>query len=195
MYETSFEEHVSVEEYLPTRGFVQVYGFLPSGKAKVDYAGFLGNTSQVNGNAELGQTGIDTSASFLVGGRLGLRYETLKLGVSASHEKTNFEGNILAVHDGPRSDFQDIPRVRVGADVSLDLMDFYLEGEWIYVGYGEHARDIDIHKAFYYGTLGYYINPSLFIYASYWYNHEILTSLIFPSRFPRRGCRTIFTTA
>jgi hypothetical protein len=175
VYETSFEEFVSVEEYLPTRGFAQVYGFLPSGKVKLDYAAFLGNSSMVNGDAELGQTGVDTSSSFLSGGRLGLRWKTLKLGVSATHEKGTIKGDILDIHDGPVSDFEDISRVRIGTDVSLDYRDFSLEAELIYLRYGERATDLDIYKAFYYGTLGYYVNSSLFVYASYWYNKEDAT--------------------
>jgi hypothetical protein len=122
-----------------------------------------------------------------VGGRLGLRYRTLKLGVSASHEKANFEGNILKVYEGPKSAFEDISRVRVGADISLAFMNCYVEGEWIYGGYGEHARDIGIDNRYYYGTLGYYITPSLFIYASYWHNREDLDIADFSVKVPTGG--------
>ncbi|MDP6037792.1 MAG: hypothetical protein QGG64_04520, partial [Candidatus Latescibacteria bacterium] len=63
VYETSFEEIISVEEYVPTRAFVQAYGFLPHNNFKLDYALYIGNSPNINDLKDNGQTGIDTTAS------------------------------------------------------------------------------------------------------------------------------------
>ncbi len=184
VYETSFEEFIFVEEYVPTRAFFQVYGFLPSNEMKLDYALFIGNSAQVNDDSDLGQTGVDTTSSFLVGGRVGLRYKTMKLGFSATRDRASVTGNILKVYKlfRPRSDFKNIPRFRLGADFSFDVGNLYAEGEWIRVSYRDRAPDISLDKNFYYGTLGVYLSGGLSVYATYWHNVEKLTHVDFSAK-------------
>ena len=84
VYESSFSEFISVEEYIPARAFIQAYGFLPSTEAKLDYAIYLGNSPNINDREFFGPTGVDTTDTFLVGGRVGFRYKELKLGSRCS---------------------------------------------------------------------------------------------------------------
>jgi hypothetical protein len=86
VYETSFNEFIPIEEFVPARAFVQAYGFFPFGESKLDYAVFVGNSPNINSDPERGQTGTDTTATILVGGRLGIRYRELNLGFSATRE-------------------------------------------------------------------------------------------------------------
>jgi len=84
VYETSFSEFIAVEEFLPARAFLQTYGFVTVGATKLDYALFLGNGPNINSDPNHGQTGVDTTDSFFVGGRIGIRIGEWKAGLSAT---------------------------------------------------------------------------------------------------------------
>ena len=76
----------------------------------------VGNSPNINNNPMIGQTGIDTTATFLLGGRLGWRYGELKLGLSATYDKDN---SAEVVGDSPniaRSELSAIPKIRFGGD-------------------------------------------------------------------------------
>ena len=168
VYETSFGEFISIEEYVPAVAFVQAYGFLPSGKAKFDYAVYLGNSANINDNRERGQTGIDTTTTFLVGGRLGIRYEELKLGLSATHEKENeFMDFAQAIGRTP-SELQELPVTRLGGDLSYNFANFSLESEFIIANIDEGFPELELDLDFFYATLGYHFTEELFVYGSYW---------------------------
>ncbi|MEL7170678.1 MAG: hypothetical protein AAGN64_15130, partial [Bacteroidota bacterium] len=55
VYETSFEEFLALEDYLPNQAFAQVSGTLPYRDMRLSYAGYLGNTGNVNTNPFRGQ--------------------------------------------------------------------------------------------------------------------------------------------
>ena len=57
VYESSFNEIILLDEFTPGRAFVQAYGFMPRGEVKIDYALYLGNSPNINGDA--GGTCID----------------------------------------------------------------------------------------------------------------------------------------
>jgi len=178
VYETSFDEFIAIEEFLPRRAFVQAYGFIPSGKAKFDYAVYVGNSPNINDQftnelyGEKQQTGIDTTTTFLLGGRLGLRYKELRAGFSLTHEKTNIFIPAAERLNEPVSKFQERPRVRLGADISYHLGDISFEGEYIGVFYDEGTETVEVDKRFLYGTLGWQTTEQLFVYGSYWYTLE-----------------------
>ena len=52
-YETSFGAFIPIEILTPVQGFAQVYGFLPTGEAKVDYAVYLGNSPNINNHPKV----------------------------------------------------------------------------------------------------------------------------------------------
>lgn len=196
VYEESFAEDISIEDYVPERAFAEVEGWLPVGPAKLDYAVYLGNSPNVNSQfdnlraGESRQTGVDTTASMLVGGRAGLRYGELELGISATRESVNFFRELAEPLDGGRpfvkdvspEDLTGIPRTRLGADLSYHRGPFALEGEYIAVRYDVDLPPelasldgpplIDLSRTFYYGTLGVEINERLLVYASYWNTDE-----------------------
>lgn len=168
VYETSFSEFIGIEEFVPARAFAQVYGFLPSGEAKFDYAVYVGNSPNINNNRERGQTGIDTTATILVGGRLGIRYQELKLGLSATHEKTNEFVGLAEIMNRQPSELQELPAIRLGGDLSYNFANFSLESEFITVNVDEGFPELKLGLDFYYATLGYYFTEKLFVYGSYW---------------------------
>jgi len=167
LYESSFSEIVgAIEEGIPSKAFVQVSGILPFRKAKLDYAFYAGNSPNINGQSDRGQTGVDTTNTFLIGGRVGAHFKDLKIGLSATHEKVNrrgeeFEGKPLYV-------LEEAPRIRLGGDLSFHLEKFYFEGEFIIAKNDEDLPEINLDGEFYYGTLGYQFTERLFVYGSYW---------------------------
>ncbi len=182
IYETSFNEFIPIEEYLPTRAYIQAYGFLPlSAEAKLDYAVYLGNSPNIStprpdslGNF---QTGIDTTDTFLIGGRLGVRYRELKAGVSATLDHVNFFQGAETVVGGSPSRFNEIRRLRIGGDFSYNLGPVAFESEIIVVSYDDDIAEVSLDKQFYYATLGYHLSDRLFAYGSYWNTSEDLTGV------------------
>jgi len=184
VYETSFNEFVAIEEYLPTRAYIQAYGFIPSGKTKFDYAVYIGNSPNISSQYDTQNTsddrltGLDTTTALLLGSRIGVRYGEFKAGISATHEKVNYFKPLAEFLNEPPSKFEELPRIRVGADLSYRLKNFSLEGEYISVFYDEGSEVIDVDKRFFYGTLGWNITEKLLVYASYWYTQEHDAELI-----------------
>lgn len=175
-------------DYVPQRAYVQVYGTLPVGDAQFDYTAYVGNSDagyiarQSDGGLRM--AGTDTTYAKLFGGRVGLRYNSLKVGVSGTVDETNmrqldFFGTSMPVGLG------DVDRYRVGADLSFDIADFFVEGEVISV---MHSMDDeqeaqwtgltesspmaallgeDLDQFFYYGMFGYQINDKLDVHTLY----------------------------
>jgi hypothetical protein len=169
VYETSFGEFIALEEFVPPRAFVQAYGFLPAGETKFEYAAYLGNSPNINNDPKKGQTGVDTTRTFLVGGRLGIRYRELKLGFSASSEKRNEFITLAPSLGRPPAELQELPTTRLGGDLSFHLANFSIESEFIMVNVNEDIPEIEFELGFYYATLGYHFAEALFVYGSYWF--------------------------
>jgi len=166
VYETSFQEDVYIDEFVPQRAYVQVYGYVPVDDYKFDYAGYVGNSPNINA-APPEQTGLDTTTTFLIGGRVGVRHPSFEVGFSATYDKpdfaTGFDDQVT-----PPLQFRGISRVRLGGDVFAETRNFSLRGEFIRVRYGDFHPVINVDKDFYYATLGYRFRGSLFVYLSYW---------------------------
>ena len=187
VYESSFNEIIFLDEFTPARAFVQAYGYVPKGDVKIDYAVYLGNSPNINDDAggdptaidEEGsnQTGIDTTTTFLVGGRLGLRFRDIKFGVSATHDYTNLLQTGADVLGHAAADFEELRRVRLGTDLSAHIGDFSFESEYIRVRYDDDIPDFLIRLEFYYVTVGYQWTEELSSYASYWLEEEELTGV------------------
>ncbi len=167
-YETSFEEFVAVEDYTPERAFVQVYGFFPFGETKFDYAVYLGNSPNINNNSEIGQTGVDSTDTFLGGGRIGLRVGELKFGFSFTRDNSNLLQQVEAEFPGgPAGRFNEVPRTRFGGDLSYHLGKLSFEAELIDFKLANES-ELDLERSFYYGTLGYQVTERFYTYASFW---------------------------
>jgi len=168
-YETSFGEFIEIEDLTPVRAFAQVYGFFPAGEAKFDYAVYVGNSPNINNDPSIDQTGIDTTATFLFGGRMGFRYGELKLGLSATHHEDNAAEGLAPELNIPRTELSLIPVTRFGGDLSYNFANFSFESEFIKVSLEKDNPKLEQNLDFYYATLGYHFSEELFIYGSYWF--------------------------
>ncbi len=170
-YETSFSDIIDIEAYLPQRAYAQVYGYLPIGEVKLDYGVYLGNGPNVRRGFEDGQSGTDSTTTFMIGGRVGIRTGDLKLGVSHTSDKSNF-----LLRDGgrfglPTAMLRNVPRARLGADFSYYQNRIFFEAEAIRV-YEDYQVDMDFDKRFAFATLGYQVTEDLLGYVSYWVMQE-----------------------
>lgn len=178
-YETSFSEFIPIEVLTPVSAFAQAYGFFPAGEAKFDYAVYVGNSPNISNDPSRGQTGVDTTATFLFGGRLGLRYGDLKLGLSATYDKDNSAEDLADALNIARTELSAIPKMRFGGDLSYNFANFSFESEFIKVSLEKDAPKLERNLDFYYATLGYHFTEALFLYGSYWLldSHAALPAL------------------
>ncbi|MBD3297939.1 MAG: hypothetical protein GF341_04730 [candidate division Zixibacteria bacterium] len=171
MYETSFSQFIDVTIAVPYRTFVQAYGFAPIGRAKLDYAAYLGNSPNINSDVTIGTTGRDTSTTFLVGGRFGVRYRELKAGVSGTFDRVN-EATITRDRQPgivpEDAKIYQLDRVRFGADLSYRVGPVVWESEIVFVDYENPEESIGTDSEFMYGTLGLQATDRLFVYGSGW---------------------------
>ena len=169
VYETSFNEFFDIEAFAPARAFAQVYGFFPVKNLKLDYAVYVGNSSNLNNDPEKGQTGVDTTTAFLVGGRIGIRKDELKAGLSFTYEKTDeFQYLAEVLGEEPQA-LRNWPKHRLGGDLSYNFRRFSMEGEFIQVRVDQSTWPVDFAIDFYYATLGYYLSDRAFLYGTYWF--------------------------
>ncbi len=177
VYETSVTDIFPLNELVPEQAFLQVYGFMPIGEVKFDYAVYVGNGDQQYTNASPSNyftRGADTTLFKMVGGRVGVRTGRFKAGVSMTADKEN--GASLGL--GP------VPRYRFGADLSFEVSGLSGEFEIITVNHAmtpeqtatlgfiagmNPALGTNLNKYFYYGLLSYDISEQLFGYAGYNY--------------------------
>jgi hypothetical protein len=153
---------------VPARAFVQAYGYFPWRRNKLDYALYVGNGPNANSDPDKGQTGIDTTTTLLVGGRIGIRRDELKAGLSFTFSKDNqFQPLAADIGISPQ-DHRQRPKFRTGGDLSHRIGAWSIESEFIRIRITDEITEIDVNAHFYYATLGYDYNEALFIYGSYW---------------------------
>ena len=174
-YETSFSDFINIEDFIPKRTFLQAYGFFDIDNMKLDYALYVGNSPNINNNKTLGQTGVDTTDTFLIGGRVGIRYVDLKAGISATYDRVrNF-----AIYDVPlglpETKLDDLKRIRLGGDLSYNHDKFSFEFEVINVTFDDDSPLVDLDKEFYYATISYNFTEEILGFISYWKTKEYLT--------------------
>ena len=196
VYETSLEEIISIEDFVPERAFVQVYGSLPAREGlSVDYVVFAGNSPNVNDDSDYGQTGVDTTTAILVGARAGLRWDNqdsdlyeVRAGFSSTFDRVNrFVGaaDLLSPDSARVAEFAGqldaIGRWRIGADLGVYWRQWYVHAEFISVLHRERTVILDVDKFFVYGTLGFTPADRFEAYTSYWRTKE--TGLLRDRRF------------
>ena len=168
-YETSFGEFLDIEGFTPKRTFLQAYGYFPFGNLKLDYAVYIGNSpniSSLNIASDV-QSGIDTTNTFLLGGRSGVRYKNLKAGFSITYDVVNDYRYIDTIVGLPSTSLDEIKRYRLGADFSYNYRNLSLEAEFIKVIFDDNYSEIDFDKMFYYGTVSYQFSDYLLGYITY----------------------------
>lgn len=117
-YESYFYAQYGMDDFVPTSANVQAYGEILIGNVYFNYTAFYGNseTSVLVTNNALFGTGQDPTNYKLYGGRLGLEYNELQLGVSGTLDRKD----LSSYHIGY------IPRYRIGTylNYSLDKFEF-----------------------------------------------------------------------
>ena len=100
-YESTIENIITLEDYVPQRAFLQIEGFIPIDLLSVDYAVYIGNseTQFIHGNQSANAydttiPGSDTTAHKLLGGRVGVKYNGIKLGVSFTDDNDFRYGSV-----------------------------------------------------------------------------------------------------
>lgn len=167
VYESSLSEVIPVDEFTPSRAFVEINGILPTlNKLKLDYAVFAGNSPNISTLDLPGQSGVDTTNTFLLGGRLGLRFNELKFGISSTYDKdSRFHSRFQELTD---TDFNELPRLRLGFDLSYAYGPLWLQSEFIHLQYDEGTDLVNLDKSFAYSTLGYRITDAMIVYGGFW---------------------------
>lgn len=175
-YESSFNEILRLDEYVPQRAYLEAYGNHRVGSGTVNYTVYVGNSPNVNSDPSEGQTGLDTTDTFLFGGRVGLDYGPGSIGFSATYDRSNRLAAAAEHYEIDPQMLREIPRSRVGADLRLNWKSFSLEAEWIDVSYDEDITyedlDFDFDLKFYYYTIFFEPIYGLKIYNGYWYSRE-----------------------
>lgn len=171
-YESSIDDLLPVNsDLLPQRAYLQIYGIFPRGSLQYDYALYLGNAEDefINNNTELTiSTGADTTKNVLVGGRIGMKSNPMTTGLSFSFDKDNQVNTGLG----------EVPRYRLGADLSISAGRFTLDSEIIRVLHDLNRSGISLDKAFFYTTLSVDIGEEWLPYASYtWLQDDFFTGV------------------
>jgi hypothetical protein len=180
VYESTIGDLIAINAFVPSSSNIEVAGMIPIQDLQLNYSAYMGNSedSYIQSNASLTNmviSSIDTSKFKLVGGRVGLGYDNLKLGISTTFDKSN-KSNL---------GIGDVSRVRIGADLSFAFSGFKWESEYINVKYSlddaQSSRLVLLHnfvnplistsldKVFYYGVLTYNITDDLYVYGKYDY--------------------------
>jgi len=162
VYEASIRSLADLTAFLPERSLLQVYGTLPAGDKEFEYAVHLDYAEKEYFASETAQTfnapGRDTSEFAIkgIGGRLGANVGNFSLGISGTWDRDNSQATLS----------EDVPRIRMGSDLTYTTAKVFFEGELIYVKMNPEA-DVDMNKIFYYATLGYNITDKFYGYSSY----------------------------
>lgn len=178
VYETSFQQSLPIEEFVPEQAYIQIHGSAPiGGEFKFDYAGYWGNGPNVATDPGSFKTGLDTTDTFLFGLRVGVRHPNFKAGFSSTSDKTNQFVGAEDMFDRPPGSFDEVPRYRTGIDLSFEWNALQIWSEAIGVFYDEDEPNLDVDKSFFYGTVAYTFWDRLLIYASYM---ELKSNLTIP---------------
>lgn len=111
--------------------------------------------------------GTDSSPLKTFGGRVGVRYKSLKAGISATRGFQDVEFARAPDHAGEHEN--EVPHHRIGGDLSFRVADFTLEAEAIKVLYSSDSPDVNLDKLFYYSLLNYDVTDRFFGFATYNY--------------------------
>jgi len=178
VYETSLKDFFFfIEDFVPSRAWLQVSGTFKHRDIKFDYAFYTGNSPNISESGVYAPSGYDTTNTFLFGGRFGLRWLDLKAGISLTSDKKN------SFMDYNTYDFKfnRMPRHRLGVDFSLQVGTVYIESEFIQLMQDEDyltvlrdgepvndvTREFSFDGKFYYGMLLLNATKELDLYISY----------------------------
>jgi len=173
VYETSFSDFTGGSDYVPRHSFVRVSGTQRLNTLRLDYSLHMGNQDDfvTSEGSNTFPSGTDTSLAMMIGGRIGLRYQSLKVGFSTTSDSYTEDSGGIGIID----------RYRLGADLSFTVQRFLFEAEWISIqavlSDAQQQRfdrnviadpllgsNSSFNKRFVYATLGYYLSDQWFVY-------------------------------
>jgi hypothetical protein len=137
VFESSYNSILDFSAYYPALANLQIYGSVNLGDIKGDYALFVGNSDPkfiATNKLDNGATGWDTTQFKMFGGRVGARAFGAKAGVTATFDR--FRGFFEQGGYGfiPVDTWVgNIPRRRLGVDLSYTGYGFFFESEAIFV--------------------------------------------------------------
>lgn len=161
VYESS-NPSIDGTNYIPEKAFVQAYGYFPVGNLTIDYSAFVGPSEKtyIDGSGTAtGGLSVDTTNFKLFGGRVGVKYNDFRFGVSTTFDKDNMQKTLK----------EDAARTRLAFDLGFSMSNFFLDAEYISVKIDSDNSTVPLDKQFYYATLGYNFTDELFAYGSYSY--------------------------
>jgi hypothetical protein len=136
MYETQFGQLTNIFNALPSRALLQVSGVVPAGELGIEYAAYIGNPGEafiesrnVPINPAYVPVGQNATNYKAVGGRLGLKYDAISMGVSGVLDKDNKRSFVIDLDGTQTGSFGDLDRQRYGADFSASWNGFTLTSE------------------------------------------------------------------
>lgn len=156
VYETSYQESLSLNRWVPEHAMFQIYGSHRVSKAILDYALFAGNSefikNRLTSSSGLDLPGDDTTSFKLVGGRVGVRSNGIKFGASGTYDNTRSDviNNSVADQNVMLAGINEhlptgvpqipaipylgaIPRARLGFDLSYTGHGLTVESEYILI--------------------------------------------------------------
>lgn len=137
MYEVQQQTLTGMFTLLPSRAMMQISGYVPIDNGKFDYALFLGNADEFIENAfkpirpDYIASGQNASNYASLGGRIGVRTNTLKAGFSLVNDVSNRRSFYIDAAFKEERNFGDLARLRFGADFSWTIGRVTLSGEYI----------------------------------------------------------------
>ena len=195
IYEALFYGVFSEEDYVPQSAYVQFSGFKSlSADIQFDYSFHIGNSESSYASQIEPGTGpinveeqsatiykgenLTTKLSF--GGRTGIKStrDNFKMGVSFTfdHDDRNeiSNGSLARFPGIDLPVFGDVPRYRLGTDLSFTYKKFYFESEFIGV-FHDHSqihktaqyKNASLNKTFFYGMLTYNINEQFYAFSGF----------------------------
>ncbi len=212
MYETLVSSLFEPEDYKPNNAYFQLYGFRGlSDNLNFDYAFFIGNAEESffstipagslgeeEENTALYQ-GENLNTQLLYGGRIGIEnnFKTFKFGTSFTYDEDNRTKVVSSLFRVPGLQtpiLGEVPRFRLGFDLSFTYQKFSFEGEFIGV-YHNHKeireiavfREVSLNKYFHYSNLTYNFSDNLFVFGFYTYNEDNTYEVFAPNSPSKAG--------
>ncbi len=197
MYETLLSNLFDSEDYKPKNAYFQLYGFNNiSDNLILDYAFYIGNAedsflSSIPAGA-LGAEeestalyqGENLNTALLYGGRIGIENEfrTFKFGTSFTideDDRTKIESSFFRLPELTTPVMGEIPRYRLGFDLSFTYKKFAWESEFM-GAFHDHSkvreinvfRNANLNKYFTYGNLTYNITNDFYVFGYATYNSD-----------------------
>lgn len=197
MYESLLSNLIDPEDYKPKNAYFQLYGYNDiSERWLIDYAFYIGNAEDpFLSSVPAGSIGSEEESTavyqgenlntqLLYGGRFGIENELLAFKFGASFtfdedDRTQPESSLFRLPELTTPVMGEVPRYRLGFDLSFTYKKFAYEGEFM-GAFHDHSeikkvnafKNANLNKYFHYSNLTYHIKDNLFLFGYYTLNSD-----------------------